>query len=37
VIYLLGLLRPNEADAVADAASRVGGVRQVVTLFEMID
>lgn len=37
VVYLLGLLRPNEADAVADTASRVGGVRQVVTLFEMID
>lgn len=37
VVYLLGLLRPNEADAVANAASRVGGVRQVVTLFEIID
>jgi osmotically-inducible protein OsmY len=37
VIYLLGLLRSNEADAVANAASRVGGVRQVVTLFEVID
>jgi osmotically-inducible protein OsmY len=37
VIYLLGLLRSNEADAVANAASRVDGVRQVVTLFEIID
>ena len=37
VVYLLGLLRPNEADAVANAASRVGGVRQVVTLFEVIE
>lgn len=37
VVYLLGLMRPNEADAVADVASRVSGVRQVVTLFEMID
>jgi osmotically-inducible protein OsmY len=37
VVYLLGLMRPNEADAVADVASRVSGVRQVVTLFEIID
>lgn len=37
VVYLLGLMRRNEADAVANAASRVNGVRQVVTLFEIID
>ncbi|MFO1422914.1 MAG: BON domain-containing protein [Candidatus Competibacteraceae bacterium] len=36
VVYLLGLVRPREADAAADAASQVGGVRQVVTLFEYI-
>lgn len=36
VVYLLGLVRPQEADAVADVASQVGGVRQVVTLFEYI-
>lgn len=36
VVYLLGLVRPQEADAAADVASQVGGVRQVVTLFEYI-
>lgn len=36
VVYLLGLVRPKEADAAADMASQVGGVRQVVTLFEYI-
>ncbi len=36
VVYLIGLVRPNEADTVADAASQVGGVQQVVTLFEYI-
>ena len=36
VVYLLGLVRPREADAAADVASQVGGVRQVVTLFEYI-
>lgn len=37
VVYLMGLVRPNEADAVADVTSQVGGVRQVVTLFELIN
>ena len=37
VVYLMGLLRPNEADAAANIASQVGGVRQVVTLFEYIN
>ncbi len=37
VVYLMGLLRPNEADAAANTASQVGGVRQVVTLFEYIN
>ncbi|HRF43662.1 MAG TPA: BON domain-containing protein [Candidatus Competibacteraceae bacterium] len=37
VVYLMGLVQRNEANAVADVASQVGGVRQVVTLFELID
>ncbi len=37
VVYLLGLVRPREADAAADVASQVSGVRQVVTLFEYIN
>lgn len=36
VVYLLGLVRPVEADAAANVASQVSGVRQVVTLFEYI-
>jgi len=36
VVYLIGLVRPNEADAVANVASEVSGVQQVVTLFEFI-
>lgn len=36
VVYLLGLVRPAEADAAANVASQVSGVRQVVTLFEYI-
>lgn len=36
VVYLMGLVRPQEANAAADAASQVGGVKQVVTLFEYI-
>ena len=37
VVYLLGLVKRQEADAAADSASQVSGVRQVVTLFEYID
>ncbi len=37
VVYLMGLVRPNEADASANVASQVSGVRQVVTLFEYIN
>lgn len=37
VVYLLGLVRPVEADATADVVSQVGGVQQVVTLFEYIN
>ena len=36
VVYLLGLVRPREADAAANVASQIGGVHQVVTLFEYI-
>ena len=36
VVYLMGLVQPREADAAADVASQVSGVRQVVTLFEYI-
>lgn len=36
VVYLLGLVRPREADAAANVASQVSGVHQVVTLFEYI-
>ena len=37
VVYLLGLVRPVEADAAAAIASQVAGVRQVVTIFEYIN
>jgi len=37
VVYLLGLVRPVEANAAADVASQVGDVQQVVTLFEYIN
>ncbi|MER2604128.1 MAG: BON domain-containing protein [Candidatus Competibacter phosphatis] len=36
VVYLMGLVKPAEADASAKVASRAGGVKQVVTLFEYI-
>ena len=37
VVYLMGLVRTNEANAAADVASQISGVRQVVTLFELMD
>ncbi len=37
VVYLMGLVRPVEADAAAEIASAVTGVRQVVTIFEYIN
>ena len=37
VVYLLGLVKPVEADAAAEIASAVAGVRQVVTIFEYIN
>ncbi|MBS1222459.1 MAG: uncharacterized protein H6R23_2079 [Proteobacteria bacterium] len=36
VVHLMGLVKRQEADAAADKASQVGGVNQVVTLFEYI-
>ena len=36
IVYLLGLVTRREGPAYAAAASRVSGVRRVVTLFEYI-
>jgi len=36
VVYLMGLVTRREAPAYSAVASRVGGVRRVVTLFEYI-
>ena len=36
-VYLMGLLRRKEADAVVERARRVGGVQRVVKIFEYID
>jgi osmotically-inducible protein OsmY len=37
IVYLMGLLTHNEADAVTEAARQVGGVQRVVKLFEYTD
>ncbi|MFO1372136.1 MAG: BON domain-containing protein [Candidatus Competibacteraceae bacterium] len=37
VVYLMGLVRPDEADAAANVASQVSDVKRVVTLFEYIN
>ena len=37
VVYLMGLLHRQEADAAAERTSQVGGVEKVVKLFEYID
>ena len=37
VVYLMGLMYRNEADAVSERARQVGGVEKVVKLFEYID
>ena len=37
IVYLMGLLTHQEADAVTDAARQVGGVQRVVKLFEYTD
>lgn len=34
VTYLMGIVTPQEGDAAANIASRVSGVKQVITLFE---
>jgi osmotically-inducible protein OsmY len=34
VVYMFGLLEPDEATAAVETARRVGGVQKVVTLFE---
>ena len=34
IVYLLGLLRPHEAQAVVDLVSRTSGVQRVIKLFE---
>jgi osmotically-inducible protein OsmY len=36
IVYLFGLLTPQEGDAVTNIVSRVSGVQQVVKLFEYI-
>ena len=36
-IYLLGLVKKNEADVVTEAVRHVSGVRRVVKLFEYLD
>ena len=36
IVYLLGLVKPAEAEAVVDTAKYVSGVQQVVKLFEYI-
>ena len=37
VVFLMGLLYRNEADAVSETARQVGGVTKVVKLFEYLD
>lgn len=37
IVYLMGLVRPREADAVTAAVRRVPGVQKVVRLFEYLD
>jgi osmotically-inducible protein OsmY len=37
IVYLMGLLSRQEADAVTDATRQVGGVQRVVKLFEYTD
>ena len=37
VVYLMGLLRSDEADAATEIARRIGGVQRVVKIFEYVD
>ena len=36
VVYLMGLVTPQEADAASEQARQVSGVAKVVRLFEII-
>ncbi|HXH03900.1 MAG TPA: BON domain-containing protein [Candidatus Competibacteraceae bacterium] len=36
IVYLMGLLKPQEADATVETVRRINGVQQVVKLFEYI-
>jgi osmotically-inducible protein OsmY len=36
-VYLMGLLTPEEADAVVEKVRYISGVKRVVRLFEYID
>jgi len=37
IVFLMGLLKHNEATAATEAARRVGGVQKVIKLFEYLD
>ena len=37
IVYLLGLVRRNEAELAVQAVQQVGGVQRIVKLFEYID
>ncbi len=37
IVYLMGIMTHNEANAVTDAARQVGGVQKIVKLFEYLD
>ncbi|MEZ5542783.1 MAG: BON domain-containing protein [Pseudomonadota bacterium] len=37
VVYLMGLVYRNEADAVVDQARQVGGAKKIVKVFEYLD
>ena len=37
IVYLMGMLHRNEADAVSEQARQVGGVEKIVKLFEYLD
>ena len=37
VVYLMGLLYRNEADAVGEQARKVSGAEKVIKLFEYLD
>ena len=37
VVYLMGLVKKDEAESATEAARQVGGVQRVVKLFEYLD